>query len=86
MDISEACKSTIPLHGFRIVVDNNLAGSKRAVKMGDAICVSPSMWKLMKNSTQDELIHLLSKIELLDIGSAPSLFATPSFSKPPSSF
>ena len=70
------------IDGFRIQVSNHLQGSKRAIKMGNSICVSEAMWQLMKNADQCELQHLLSKIEVLDIGSMPSLFGQRPFMKP----
>jgi hypothetical protein len=57
-----------PLFGFEIRVADYLKGSKKAVRQGNTIFVSPAMWDLMKHaSDQAELEHLLSKIELVEI-------------------
>jgi hypothetical protein len=56
------------LSGFRVEPSDGLIGSKRAVQIGDTIHVSPAMWDLMKNANQNELQHLLSKIEVINLG------------------
>jgi hypothetical protein len=60
-----------PLHGYRVAVSSALVGSKRAIRMGDTIYVSPAMYDLMKHADQEELQRLLAAIPLLE---APDLF------------
>lgn len=56
-----------PLDSFEIVVDQHMAGMKKAVKMGNKIVVSPAMYDLIKHADQKELEHLLKNIPLIDI-------------------
>ena len=53
---------------FFIKVDSSLTGSKRAVKTGNTIFVSPAMHSLMVGATQEELHHLFSNLHYIDIG------------------
>lgn len=45
--------------GFSIKVSKNLEGSKKAVRQGSTIYVSPAMYDLMKHANEVELRQLL---------------------------
>lgn len=52
---------------FPIKVDRYLAGLNKAVKLGGVVFVSPEVWSLMRDSSSDELEHLLRNLPLLDL-------------------
>ena len=56
------------LAGFGLAVSEHLRGSKRAVKSGDTIYVSPAMYDLIRHAEGEELRRLLVSIPLLDVG------------------
>ena len=66
---------TVPLGALEIVVSPVLVGSKRAVRFGAGpVYVSPAMFKLMKDSTPEELETLLKSIEILQLPAMPSRY------------
>lgn len=62
------------LFGFNVTVSSALVGSKRAVRMGNTICVSPAMFDLIKHANEDELQRLLAAINVLTIPEPPSIY------------
>lgn len=61
--------------GFNVEVSRHLVGSKKAIRQGNTIFVSPAMFDLMKHATQQELQFLLSKIEMFTIPDPPNFLA-----------
>lgn len=52
----------------RIEVTEHLAGCKKAVRLGEVVYVSPAMYSLMKDSTPEELAHLLKHLRVVNMG------------------
>jgi len=51
------------IHGYTLIVDENLKGTKSAKQINEnTISISPAMWDLMKDTTQEELRFLLENI------------------------
>lgn len=50
------------LSGLAVQESVGLTGSKYAVQCGNTLLVSPAMWSLLRDATQDELGHLLANI------------------------
>lgn len=71
-----------PLTGFYIQVSQALRGSKRAVRMGDTIFLSPAMYELAKAAEGEELKRLLGQIPLLELPKYDFLQPLPMQSKP----
>lgn len=63
-----------PMFGLSVQVSQSLAGSKKAIRQGNTVYVSPAMHDLMKHADQDELRLLLEKIEMVTIPEMPSMF------------
>ena len=58
----------IPIGGLDLQVRHNMIGAKRAIKIGRNLHVSPAMHSLISNARdQDELIHVLHHIKVVDI-------------------
>lgn len=55
-----------PLSSLELVVSESMRGSKRAVRVGNTIYVSPAMYDLIRHADQDELRRLLGQIPMLD--------------------
>jgi hypothetical protein len=55
------------LGGYWVRAEPYLAGSKRAVRQGRTIHVSPAMWDLMSHAGPGELERLLASIPLVVI-------------------
>lgn len=56
-----------PLFGLGISVSQHLVGSKKAIRQGNTIYVSPAMYDLIKHANPDELKTLLEQIAVLTI-------------------
>lgn len=70
-----------PHTGLSVCVSKHLAGSKRGVRQGNTVYVSPAMYDLMKHADPDELKLLLEKIEVVTI---PEMrFDLPMTTQPP---
>lgn len=54
-------------NGLRLVVSNGLAGSKRALLIGDTVHLSPAMYELMSHAEGEELMRLLKAIEVIEM-------------------
>jgi hypothetical protein len=64
----------MPLDGFDVQASASLAGSKRAVRMGRTIYVSPAMYDLICHAKGAELERLLGAIRCLKLPEPPSIF------------
>ena len=56
-----------PLYGFKIQSNIYMAGSKKAIRQGDTIHVSPAMYDLISHAEGEELNRLLESIPLLNL-------------------
>lgn len=65
----------VSLFGYNVAVSQSLVGSKKAVKKGRTVYVSPAMHDLLNHAGRDEFKRLLRAIPLLDLGGddSPSL-------------
>ena len=55
------------MHGLQIVVDQQLAGAKRAIKQGGKLHVSPAMGGLLSHAEGVERERLLNAIPYTEI-------------------
>lgn len=62
------------LAGLRVEVCRYLAGSKRGLRMGQTVYVSPAMFDLIRHAEGDELRTLLEAIEVVTIPEPPSIY------------
>lgn len=63
-----------PLFGLAVEVATSLAGSKRAVRMGRTLYVSPAMYDLIRHAEWAELERLLAAIPCLTLPEPPSIY------------
>lgn len=61
--------------GFGIKVAQSLKGSRRAVRQGNTIYLSPAMYDLVSKADPEELWFLLEHIEIVTIPEPRSVFA-----------
>jgi hypothetical protein len=59
-----------PLSGLRLAVSPGLAGSKRALLVGDTIYLSPAMHDLLTHAEGEELMRLCMAIEVIRMPAA----------------
>jgi hypothetical protein len=62
-----------PLVDLEVEVSSVLIGSKRAVRVGGRLYVSPAMFDLMRHATPEELPRLLRAISVLHLPEPPSI-------------
>jgi hypothetical protein len=74
---------TDPLFGFAVQECRWMAGSKKALRVGRTIYVSPAMMDLIRHAEGDELRRLLGSIPLVEIREPPSVFGpSPTTTRP----
>lgn len=67
-----------PINGYTVTVATSLAGSKRAVRRGATLFVSPAMWDMISTAEGPaELAFIMNHITIVDLPYTPPGYFNP---------